>query len=297
LASLMRVVLIFVCWFLAALLDVCAFCVVYAHFSPAPPLWAYSGTPPLFSLKGSNGTGFFVSRDGDIITNRHVAKDCSLMTISGYQIRAERVKLLRFPQDEGIDLALLKADIIAPAFLSFSNDTWPYHYDGKPSRVKLLDDEWANLYLKVRLSPEQTGAGTLIGYPGSEVLTAPVSNPVQFTRWISSNDYTHWYPKIRGLTVSGESGSPILYPSGKVAGVLFVGQFEVNSRSALDKAIAKWKAQQAAGVAIKNDEGGIIPGPVAASFARSAGVALSGEVAGDPAKAVVRIYCFYGGWP
>jgi hypothetical protein len=287
----MRVVWRFLRAFLAGLVIFCAFCGVLAHFR-SPPLWAYSGPPPLFSKNETVGTGFFVSRDGDIMTNRHVAKDCSLMRISGYHIRAERVTLLRYPQDDGIDLALLKADFVAPAFLSFSTDTWPFHYEVKTKHVKLFDPNVAILYDGGPLSPEQMGDGTLIGYPGVQVAAAPTTSQVRFTRSVSSSDFTHWDPIIRGLIMSGESGSPILYPSGKVAGVAFAAEIDAKS-----KAAEKAEAEHAAGLPVKADAGEIIPGPVAAAFARSAGAVLTDEVSPDPAKAVVRIYCFSGGWP
>jgi S1-C subfamily serine protease len=61
-------------------------------------------------LTYSSGTGFFVSREGYIITNYHVIKNCSDINVSG-SVPLSAAKLVA--QDIGYDLALLKTRAMA----------------------------------------------------------------------------------------------------------------------------------------------------------------------------------------
>ncbi len=65
------------------------------------------------------GSGFFISRDGLVVTNAHVIKDAAklaLMMGDDTLIEVERVAV----RDDDADLALLKIEGIAPAFLGLA---------------------------------------------------------------------------------------------------------------------------------------------------------------------------------
>lgn len=65
------------------------------------------------------GSGFFVSRDGSVVTNHHVIEMCSLITVET-PWKAVGVALL-VASDETRDLALLRTDVTAPTEVSFSS--------------------------------------------------------------------------------------------------------------------------------------------------------------------------------
>src|SRR4051812_45449898 len=65
------------------------------------------------------GSGFFISRDGLVVTNAHVIKDAAklgLMMGDDTLIQVERV----VAQDDDADLALLRIEGMAPAFLALA---------------------------------------------------------------------------------------------------------------------------------------------------------------------------------
>ena len=98
------------------------------HVAPASPIpspnrEASSSTP---SPRLSAGTGFYVSKSGDIITNAHVVQGCSSIAIKGHgddaKFRAARVRA----SDTVQDLAILIGDsppAIPPTILSWRRDT------------------------------------------------------------------------------------------------------------------------------------------------------------------------------
>jgi serine protease Do len=67
--------------------------------------------------EGSSGTGFFISKDGYIVTNAHVAGSCASIKVNpdgGTLVGARLVS-----RDQTNDLVTLKADLIRTKFAHF----------------------------------------------------------------------------------------------------------------------------------------------------------------------------------
>jgi hypothetical protein len=264
---------------LMSIIGCLALCVaVFLH--DLQPIWTYSGIPPWLTRLSSVGTGFFVSANGDILTNRHVVAGCASLTISGDGIRALPVKILGYPHNRQIDLAMLQANITPPAMLSFSPDAWPFSYNARQSPAEIE----AGLHA---LTAEQTGPATLIGFPGNQAQAAPSVYRVKWQHEVVLQNATYPNPTIIGMVMEGESGSPVLYPSGRVAGIMFAGIYDKtpkpgpNSNPLIHTPYGS-----------KSNAGEMIPAAIAAAFAKSEGAALTNQTPPDPANAVVRIYCF-----
>ena len=58
--------------------------------------------------KSSSGTGFFVSQEGYILTNDHVAGSCKNIVI-----QPQGIKAVLIDKDSNYDLALLKVDYVS----------------------------------------------------------------------------------------------------------------------------------------------------------------------------------------
>lgn len=138
----------------------------------------------------SSGTGFFVSKYGDIVTNAHVVDGCDTVTIRG-AIPASEARVLA--ADTDIDLALLRTSAIPPRIAFFR---------GYGSRIG-KDDEVL-----------------LIGYPGESGITGEYQitpsvilgthGPLGNKQWLQFQDAAR----------HGNSGGPLLDASGNVVGVI-----------------------------------------------------------------------------
>jgi len=127
------------------------------------------------------GSGFFISRDGHIVTNNHVIEGCeavAIETTTGREVRAAVVAT-----DKQHDLAVLKAEIAAPAIAAF--------------RAQTTNEAGQNLFV--------------IGYP---VKTIPVIKP-QLTpgTTMGSDDTTlrelklpPWFVRMNAFVYPGNSG-------------------------------------------------------------------------------------------
>ncbi len=142
------------------------------------------------SHQSKNGTGFFVSRDGLIVTNHHVikaAQESSVTTPSGESFKAEVVSA-----SASADLALLRSPYQTKNFLTFA----------RPSSTRLGDDVFT------------------LGFPATEVL----GNEVKYTDGsISSlsgfqNDATFY--QISVPLQPGNSGGPLVNQDGNVVGLV-----------------------------------------------------------------------------
>lgn len=138
-------------------------------------------------LPTSSGTAFFISEDGYLITNAHVASECEEIF---YTLRDERYTVDVIHLDEKTDLALLKASF-APVHVFPLADTPIYP----------LQDI------------------VVVGYPfGSQLSTS-----VKFTRGIISattgiaNDFSMF--QMDAVVQPGNSGGPVLDIDGNVIGV------------------------------------------------------------------------------
>lgn len=131
----------------------------------------------------SNGTGFFVSKDGHIITNHHVVKSCFSIEVDG----AAKGPAILVKSDPARDLAILKiaqpSPMVAP--LRWNLDT-----------LRVGD--------KV----------SVIGYPGQlrygTSHITQLNGPEGTTRWV----------QIAPVLNHGNSGGPLLDSTGNVIGVV-----------------------------------------------------------------------------
>ena len=102
--------------------------------SPTPAPHVPPSTPPTANREASSttpsprisaGTGFYVSKAGDVITNAHVVQGCSAIGIKGHGDTSVRTVSVR-ASDTTQDLALLKPDgayAVAPSTLAWRRDT------------------------------------------------------------------------------------------------------------------------------------------------------------------------------
>jgi S1-C subfamily serine protease len=141
----------------------------------------------------STGTGFYVTREGHILTNRHVVQRCGTVAIA--RPNGQRVPLRRLGEDAVNDLALLQLDnIVSPAAV-----------------------------FRAPAPPVRAGDRVVVmGYPARQVLgdlnvTEGLVSALRGPRGDASLfQYT-------APTQGGNSGGPILDESGLVLGVVVAG--------------------------------------------------------------------------
>ncbi len=138
----------------------------------------------------SSGTGFYVSKNGDVITNRHVVRNCeSITTRSGEDVRAAQL----IAYDEEKDLAVLKVE-------------------GRPPAVAPLRWNLASLRAGQKVSvigyPGAAGARGELRYGTSVILG--LAGPLGEPQWI----------QIKPVLEQGNSGGPLLDATGNVIGVV-----------------------------------------------------------------------------
>lgn len=151
----------------------------------------------------SNGTGFYVSKDGYIVTNAHVVRECiSNVAISG--IAPSEAQIIA--RDDEVDLALLKARDYAPAvsYLRINE-----------GELKAGDD------LIVMGYAGQNGAAGHYSFVKSKLID---------TR--GPGGQAHWL-QFSNAAQKGNSGGPLLDTSGHVIGVISgkTQLFRVDDRS------------------------------------------------------------------
>ncbi len=151
--------------------------------APQPP-----PTPPKEEAKITTGTGFFVTSDGDLVTNAHVVEKCEkvlVKTDDGSIVEARRTAM-----DAANDLALLKIT---------KSPTKP-----------------ANLRFGIRLG-ESIAA---FGFPHSDILSTSGNftlGNVTATNGIGDDSR---YLQISAPVQSGNSGGPLLDQNGNLVGVV-----------------------------------------------------------------------------
>ena len=138
-------------------------------------------------IPAASGTGFFISKSGNIITNYHVIEGCSLVKVhfSGEEINAEVVA-----NDRANDLAILKIDL-------------------KPNIIFPLANEDADLLEDIIVA----------GYPlGKKVSAAIKTSKGSVTALAGYGDnYSEF--QIDAALNSGNSGGPIIDHKGNLVGV------------------------------------------------------------------------------
>ena len=142
-------------------------------------------------VPASSGSGFFVSREGHIITNEHVIEKCRQVFL--HRKGEEPVQTVVLARDVGNDLALLKAKVKPKVIFPISNDS-PY------------------------LTQDVTAAGyPMISTLGPEVkvtkgIVSALSAPEDFSRI-----------QVDAAVQPGNSGGPIFDEFGNVLGVVVSG--------------------------------------------------------------------------
>ncbi len=141
-------------------------------------------------MKFSTGTGFFVSRDGYIITNNHVVKQCMDIMVSGAVAQSEAVLVANDPK---YDLALLKTHVRVPDIGYLSS-------------------------LKQPLS--QGDPVLIVGYPGQTWRTGQsVTRQAHILNTKGPRGEEKWM-EFSDVLEKGNSGGPLMDSSGNVVGVV-----------------------------------------------------------------------------
>ncbi len=158
---------------------------------PSAPSTSVAATPAPEQkpkAKGGSGTGFFVGKDGTVLTNAHVVEDCSVVTVApdgGGPLPARIIA-----NDRTNDLALLKIDY-------------------KPQKV-------AGLRIGIRLG-EPVAA---FGFPLSSVLASTGNFTLgNVTALAGLGDDTR-HIQVSAPVQPGNSGGPLLDDKGNVVGIV-----------------------------------------------------------------------------
>lgn len=140
-------------------------------------------------IRFSSGTGFFVSKDGHIITNAHVVRNCIAIDIDG----AAKAKASVVAIDANKDLAILKIPQMSPMVAPLR---WNLGSLRAGQKVSILG------------YPGQAGAQGQLRYSTSKIigLEGPAGEP----QWV----------QIDPVLEKGNSGGPLLDSTGNVIGVV-----------------------------------------------------------------------------
>jgi len=134
-----------------------------------------------------NGTGFYVSREGHIVTNQHVVSYCKRLTVTGVSGTQEASVIAR---DQTNDLALLKVSARNAPFGIFSSQK----------------------------TPLATGdRAVIVGFPGASM--TPVVRESEIVRPEVPGREGKWLG-LGDVLEQGNSGGPLLDDSGNIIGVV-----------------------------------------------------------------------------
>ena len=139
----------------------------------------------------ATGSGFFVSRDGYVVTNEHVAGICELMEI---KVDGKKHYLNVVKTDLVNDLGLIKGSYKHPKYLE-------------------IDIEGPNLGEEIVAMGYPLGKYTGADVKISKGIVSSLSGP--------GNNYSEF--QHDAATAKGHSGGPIINKSGQVVGVIFAG--------------------------------------------------------------------------
>ena len=167
---------------------------------------AHAQNPREVLVKISSGTGFFINRNGDVVTNAHVVRNCQSISI---HTAAGDLPAALSTHDDAHDLALLHAsgDVPAVAHLRATTED-PQIGDtvflvSFPNKIKL---DYSTLIHTTHI----------IGPEADNVL-------LQFFHSIASvfgGDSDPDYLQLAHVATSGDSGTPVLDRAGDVIGVV-----------------------------------------------------------------------------
>jgi S1-C subfamily serine protease len=162
-----------------------------------PDVRGAEAEPRLQPKPSSTGTGFLVSQDGNVITNRHVVSGCSTLVAVNTNHR-EPLSVVAI--DRNADLALLKMGFSSPAFASIGNT--PSVRPGESVTVVGFP-LWGILGSDAVIS---VGNVSSLTGPGDDRQLLQITAPIQ----------------------PGSSGSPVLASNGEVVGVV-VGKLHLKT--------------------------------------------------------------------
>lgn len=142
------------------------------------------------TLTFSSGTGFFIHRDGYVVTNHHVVRGCSDVELHG-PVSAQAATVVKV--DTTHDLALLKSRALPMASAALSSEKQP---------LRVQDPV------------------VVIGYPGqSWEVGEPQVREAKILRTTGPRGEEKWLEFSDSLR-EGNSGGPLLDASGHVVGVV-----------------------------------------------------------------------------
>ena len=153
---------------------------------PKPPVRVVSKKPKYVHI--GTGSGFSITKQGHILTNHHVVKNCKFVVVHLKQTKLKKAVIIA--EDKQNDLALLKASFTPEAVYSIS-----------------------------QTNPQELDDIIVAGFP----LSGTLSSSVKMTRGIVSslagvrNDYSRI--QIDAAVQPGNSGGPIINPNGTVVAV------------------------------------------------------------------------------
>ena len=241
-----------------------------------------AGLPPPGKQVALNiGSGFFVTANGWVLTNRHVVPGCLRVTVGNKRLSAVVPDRIVYPTDSELDLAALHLRLAPAAFLRFERTPWPTQ-SGHASSSELFHD------LTIINTLAQPSAN-ILGYPGSYHGADPVHASAKIMSATRSVPSQHWVLEVRSAIEPGSSGSPLLDSKGGVLGVVYkaVAHMHPGYTSAQLR-------QALAGLHKESTFGSVIPAEVAAGFVSRIDPTPSSTPAAHqkPDDAIVRVFCF-----
>ncbi len=154
----------------------------------AAPALAQQSVPVL--VKISAGTGFFINRDGDLITNAHVVKACKRISVK--TTGGERVATLR-ASDTARDLAVLRVAGDVPGIASL--------------RWNIRDIKEGDTVV-------------VMGYPGQEGVAGRYQFKKSTVTGMKGPTGEPQWLQLNSVAQHGNSGGPVLDRSGNVIAVI-----------------------------------------------------------------------------
>lgn len=147
-------------------------------------------------VKGSSGTGFYINRDGHLITNDHVVRGCQMIFVHG---EAGRHAATIVASDAQRDLAVLKVADAAPRAIA-------------PLRWNIGDLKIGDMLY-------------IYGFPGKEGAAGKSSFArAKLLDMKGAHGTPHWL-QLEAAARQGNSGGPVIDASGNVIAVV-VGRTE-----------------------------------------------------------------------
>lgn len=138
----------------------------------------------------SSGTGFFISRSGELLTNQHVVQNCREITVAG---PVEETPATLVASDAEHDLALLRASANLSDIARLASDKQPLAMGDTVVIVGYPGQSWKSLRVVTRQSRITNTTG-----------------PMGEEKWLGFSD----------ALAEGNSGGPLLDSAGNVVGVV-----------------------------------------------------------------------------